>query len=271
MSDLEREYSPSSRVGGSADPFLADYHLRSASVRDGGPVVREVAGGSLYVEASPGAPLLVFVHGGYWQMLTAADSLYLAPALRRHGWSCAALEYTLAPAASLARMVAECRAGLEAVVMATGATTVVLAGHSAGAHLAAMVALAAVPPVPLTRAVLVSGVYDLRPLVRTTVNDVLGLDETSAAALSPILRPVAGRPDTVVAWGDNETDAFKAQSRAFAGHLRAAGVAATELECRGRHHFDIVDDLALPGQPLGALTLAGAPPSAGHDAGSPTA
>jgi len=95
-------------------------------------------------------------------------------------------------------------------------------------------------------------VYDLRPLVHTTVNDPLGLDEAGAAALSPMLLPLAaGRPAAVVVWGDNETDAFKAQGGEFGARLGAA-----TFECAGRHHFDIVDDLADPATPLGAATLA---------------
>jgi arylformamidase len=103
--------------------------------------------------------------------------------------------------------------------------------------------------------VLVSGVYDLRPLVHTSVNDVLGLDETAAADLSPVLHPSVGDADVVVAWGDNETDAFTTQSRGYADHVRADGLHVVELECSGRHHFDIVDDLADLSAPLGALTL----------------
>lgn len=255
MDNLEREYSPSSRAGGSADPFVADYQVRSAAARASlGTRVQPLGPDGVsgwVVPAEKGAPLLVFVHGGYWQALSAAESLYLAPALAQLGWSYAALDYTLAPAADLAQMERECAAGLRAL-SALGAGRVVLTGHSAGAHLAAMVSLVHAAPLAIDRLVLVSGVYDLRPLVHTTVNVPLGLNEASAAALSPLLLPSAGGvADVVVAWGDNDTDAFRAQGRAYARH-----VGARTLECVGRHHFDIVDDLVHPDTPLGALTLA---------------
>ncbi|MBP8208924.1 MAG: hypothetical protein KAY11_05100, partial [Ilumatobacteraceae bacterium] len=134
---------------------------------------------------------------------------------------------------------------------------VVLAGHSAGAHLAAMVSLVGPSPVPIARTVLVSGVFDLRPLVHTTVNLPLGLHAAAAAAISPQLLPVAASHEVVVAWGDNETDAFKAQSRAYAAHLAAAGTQVSSVECAGRHHFDIVEDLVRAGTPLGRLALGG--------------
>jgi arylformamidase len=105
--------------------------------------------------------------------------------------------------------------------------------------------------------VLVSGVYDLRPLVHTTVNDPLGLDLPRAEAASPMLLPVTNRPETTVVWGDNETDAFKAQGTTYAARLRGAGVDVSAFECAGRHHFDIVDDLVDPATELGAFTLGG--------------
>jgi arylformamidase len=261
MADLEREYSPSSRVGGSADPFIADYQGRSVAAQQGfGTTTVRLRGGSLLVpaECATTAPVLVFVHGGYWQALSAADSIYLAPAMHALGWSYLAVEYTRAPHATLLAMVDECGAALEALADELPQRgPVVLAGHSAGGHLAAMTALARRPAIGVDRVVLVSGVYDLRPLTHTSVNDVLGLDDSGAAALSPMLLSAHGDCEVVVAWGDNETDAFKAQSRAYAEHLRANGLHAMELECVGRHHFDIVDDLTDPSSALGGVTLAG--------------
>lgn len=258
VTDLEREYSPSSRVGGSSAPFVADYHQRSeVACHQLGERVRLLPGGSLFVEARRSAPLLVFVHGGYWQALSAAESMYLAPGALAAGWSYAAIEYTIAPEGTLPRMVREVAAALEAVVDVAGHCDLVLVGHSAGAHLAAMVSLASAPPVPVQRTVLVSGVFDLRPLLHTTVNDVLGLDLSGAVLQSPMLAPVVGAPEVVVAWGDNDTDAFRAQGTTYAAVLRSAGCAVTMLECEGRHHFDIVDDLIRPTSPLGSVALGG--------------
>lgn len=265
--DLEREYSPSSRVGGSSAPFVADYEARSAAATAALQGVADVlAGGHIVVPGRPGSPVLVFVHGGYWQALSAAASMYLAPGALALGWSYAAIEYTIAPAGAVESMVGECRDGLGAVIAALtdrlGAPPhrVVLAGHSAGAHLAAMVAVAGEPPAAVDRVVLVSGVFDLRPLLRTTVNDPLGLDELRAGRLSPQLLEVAapcrdGRTEVVVAWGDDDTKAFAAQSLAFVGHLEARGVRAVGFECAGRHHFDIVDDLVRPDTVLGEATV----------------
>ena len=258
MDDLEREYSPSSRAGGSAEPHVQRYVAESrhaAAAFDGR--VAATSAGSLVLPAEPGAPLLVFVHGGYWQALSADASLYLAPGAMAAGWAYAALEYTVAPEGTVEQMVAEVAAELVAVcALVPRPSHIVVAGHSAGAHLVAMTTLVAAAGVDVHRVALVSGVFDLRPLVHTTVNEPLGLDEAAAAALSPQLLPIGGHPaEVVVTWGDNDTNAFRAQSRLFAERLRYAGLAVQVLECAGRHHFDVVDDLVRPHTPLGAVTL----------------
>ncbi|MGB8860079.1 MAG: alpha/beta hydrolase [Ilumatobacteraceae bacterium] len=258
MTDLEREYSPSSRVGGSADPFIAAHRARSAAVREElGDRVIDIENGSLLVTASPTAPVFAFIHGGYWQALSASESLYLAPGALAHGWSYLAIDYTLAPDGTLPQMISQCRAALAALARHVMPPSVVLAGHSAGAHLAAMVSLVRQPPFPIERTVLVSGVFDLRPLVRTTVNAPLGLDVATAAALSPRLLPARAGARAVVAWGDNDTGAFAAQSRGYSAHLTASGASVSSFECPGRHHFDIVDDLVEPLTALGRATLFG--------------
>jgi arylformamidase len=237
---------------------MAAYEARSAAVRRSlGAEVRRLEGGSLVVSAGGDAPVLVFVHGGYWQALSAEASLYLAPAALALGWSYAAVEYTLAPAADLPTMVRECTSALAAIAAALGDVPMVVAGHSAGAHLTAMATLVREPPVPVVRTVLVSGVYDLRPLVHTTVNDPLALDLPAAEVMSPMLLPVTGHSEVTVVWGDNETDAFKAQGTTYAARLRVAGLEVAAFECAGRHHFDVVDDLVDPATELGALTVGG--------------
>ena len=258
MSDLEREYSPSSRVGGDASPFIAGYTSGSDAAR--ALLVDRISvldSGMVLVVEDPSAPLLVFIHGGYWQALSAAESLSLAPAALARGWSYAAVEYTIAPSGSVPQMVGECAAALAALPDAVSPSKVVLVGHSAGAHLAAMVSLASTAALSIDRTVLLSGVFDLRPLLQTTVNDPLGLDEAAAAALNPQLLPVVAGHDVVVAWGDNETDAFKQQSQAYAAHLVAAGLSVTAIECVGRHHFDIMDDVVDPLTELGRRSLGG--------------
>jgi arylformamidase len=125
------------------------------------------------------------------------------------------------------------RAALRWIVGRFPNASITLSGSSAGAHLAACAA----DPDQIDRLVLLSGIYDLRPLVETYVNDLVGLDLTEAAHLSPLFCPAPGVRTSVV-WGENETDAFKLQSLRYTAHVGGAG-----REIAARNHFDIVHDL----------------------------
>ena len=110
--DWQREYSPSSMIGGDLGPIIADWQERSAAVAATHEVEARPGGSLLVRAADPQAPLAVFVHGGYWRALSAADSLFMAPHYLRRGWSFLAVEYTIAPAGSVPQMIAETRAAL---------------------------------------------------------------------------------------------------------------------------------------------------------------
>ena len=122
------------------------------------------------------------------------------------------------------------------------AGNIVAAGSSAGAYLAAACADAA--PAPLRGIVPVSGIYDVAPLIGTSINDALGLDDATAAALD-LLTTARRFCPAVVAWGEIETSEFKRQSRAFAARLAGDAIPCTSLEVPGRNHFDVVLDLAI--------------------------
>lgn len=250
--DLEREYSPSSMVGGDAGPFLADYARRSAEARAALDCVEDQHYGpgaaqrlDLFPGPAPNGRLFVFVHGGYWQELSHKDSAPMAPQVVAAGQSFAAIDYTLAPRGTIEDMVAETAAALAWLAEATGATAMTVAGHSAGAHLvASQLAGEAGLPAVVDRLILISGVYDLRPLARTPINDALGLDEARAGALSPLLQAPRPGPAVRLVVGDFDTAQFIAQSHAYADHLRGHGIAASCAVVPGRNHFDIITDVS---------------------------
>ena len=201
------------------------------------------------------APLLAFIHGGYWQELSRVESRFPTATCISRGWNYAAIDHTLAPAAPLDRIVDESRRALRTLALRAEALSldpnrIVLAGHSAGAHLAAMVA-ADPDGTDVAGLVLVSGIYELEPLIGTTVNNRLGLDPDTARRNSPLLMDATGSPSTLVAHGSDETSEFKAQSAAFSHHLEAAGTTVTMLEVAKRNHFDVILDLTEPDTPLG--------------------
>ncbi len=174
-----------------------------------------------------------FVHGGYWQQLSKLDASFPAEDFLAAGVTYVAVGYDLCPDVDLAHIVGQVRAAVGWVRAHFPDAELTVSGSSAGAHLAAMAAVTE----DVDRLVLLSGVYDLRPLVDTYVNDAVGLNEDEAFALSPLLGEIPA-VSAMVVWGENETEAFKAQSTAFA---KALGVVPREI--LGRNHFDIVHDL----------------------------
>lgn len=216
----------------------------------------------LYRSGEPGAPLIVYLHGGYWQLGSRQDTAFVARAFNAAGIDIALPSYSLCPEVTVLQIIDEIRRCVIALWAATGKRPVV-AGHSAGGHLtAAMLATdwGAMPGAPrdLVRAGLsISGVFDLAPLIPTTMNRALRLDPAAAAAASPILwpPPPAGAA-LVAALGAEETPEFHRQSRAIAERWGRAGVATEVLAIAGANHFTVVDELTRPDSALFARMVA---------------
>jgi len=263
----EREYSPSSLIGGNYAPFLERYQVESTRSHRTLPVMRDLRYGPapralLDFFPAPagvvGPGLLVYIHGGYWQELSKDQSAFLAPAWHCAGVAHAVVGYTLAPAARLPDIVSECRAALRwlqasANSLRFDAGNMVVAGSSAGGYLAA--ACADGLERPLRGIVPVSGIYDVAPLIGTSINDALGLDASTASALD-LLSTTRQFSPGVVAWGEIETSEFKRQSQAFAARLATEGLRSTCLEIPGRNHFDVIFELGNPESALFAAAHA---------------
>jgi arylformamidase len=205
-----------------------------------GPGPREVM--DLF-SAGDDAPVAVFLHGGYWQALDRDWFSGLAPALLAHGVSLAIPSYDLCPAVRLGTILGQIRAAVEAVRARTGARPVVF-GHSAGGHMAACM----LSEGRASAAVAISGVFDLAPLIPTSLNTALDLDDREAAALSPIHWPVPNGStpggtvlDCLV--GADESPEFLRQSRMMADHWGAHGVETRYEALPGLNHFTVLDPL----------------------------
>lgn len=253
---LEQEYSPSSRVD-DMSVFLQQYSDDSQQAKQSLPHQADLQFtpelGLDYFPGPSGAPLVVYIHGGYWQELSKNESCFMAPSVVAQGYHLAVIDYTLAPQASIETMIKEsCQAiaWIKDQTWSINPPQIILCGSSAGAHLAACVLQAAaksqydLTPDTFTKAVLFSGIYDLRPLIETYINQPLGLDLKRATQLSPGLADNNQIPPCKLVWGANETAEFKRQSQQFAHFLEADGVSCEVLEIAERNHFDVVYNLA---------------------------
>lgn len=242
--EVDFQYSPSQHAKRPLPEYLEEYHDISC-VHDPKNLVQL------------NRPLVIYIHGGYWQKLSAADSLFNADDALKENVSLHAVEYTIAPQASIETMIDECIADVLQVITDLSPTHVVLSGCSAGAHLAAMCARHKEVSTLLQGVVLLSGIYDLRPLVVTPTNDPLGLDNERAAKLSPQLLSADVAPvAALLAVGKHESSEFIRQNHEYSEYLASAGTRVDTAVVVDRDHFDLPYDLLRRGTLVGDWTLA---------------
>jgi acetyl esterase/lipase len=216
-----------------------------------GEAEREVF--DLFYPAGRPEGLVVFLHGGYWLKFDKTFWSHLAAGPTARGWAVAMPSYTLAPAARISEITAQVTRAVAAAAERV-AGPLVIAGHSAGGHLAARMLCADVAlPVAdrVVRAVPISPLSDLRPLMKTKMNADLGIDAAEARAESPIFYSA---PEAMVhLWvGADERPAFLDQAR----WLAEAWGAPLTVE-PGRHHLDVIEGLAEPESGITRALLSG--------------
>ncbi len=199
--------------------------------------------------------LAVWVHGGYWRRFDRSDWSHFAAGARSRGWAVALPGYVLTPEVRIARITADvARAITLAAAEISG--SIRLSGHSAGGHLAARQICddSALPPevaARIERTLPISGVFDLRPLLRTQMNnEFFHLDDAEAATESPALRrPVEAA--RVHAWvGADERPEFIRQNALLANIWTGLAAEVAETVEPGVHHFTVIDPLTDPGSAI---------------------
>ena len=208
-----------------------------------------------------GAPVHMFVHGGYWRSGEKADYTCVAAPVLAAGGIAAIVEYDLMPGTRLPVLVHQIRraaAWLAAQVPALGGDPgrLTVSGHSAGAHLASYLAATgpsdvAAPTTQLAGLLLLSGIYDLTDIPGSFLKDEARMTATEAADWSPLSAHQHGGPRRIVALGADETPPFHAQAARLHSRFAAAGINSELLLRPGLNHMNVVLDLADPGRPLG--------------------
>ena len=245
---LDAAYNNSAAVKDSAQ-IVAGWEARSAKLRAAHPEGMGLRYGPAernridYFAARRDAPVLAFIHGGYWQNRSKEVFSFVAEGPLAWGINVALIGYTLAPQIRLDGIVAEIHAALDWLQSGIGmlggdASKLYLSGWSAGGHLTAM----AMGHPAVKGGLAISGIYDLEPMRLSYINDKLRLDEAEARRNSP---GRTEKPLTIV-YGAGELPELCRQSEDYAKLLdtKAIGLA-------GLNHFSVLEELA---SPHGALT-----------------
>jgi arylformamidase len=208
-----------------------------------------------FFPASNEGPIVVFIHGGYWQALDGSSFSHLAAGLNAHGIGVAIPSYDLCPSVTVADITGQMRSASRE--LGRLGRPLVMSGHSAGGHLAAcMLATdwpafdASLPQDLVTSAYTISGLFDLVPLVKTSVNNALRLDDAAAREASPLFwkAPPRGSLDAVV--GAHESAEYFRQSRSIVEVWGATGIATRFEAVPGTNHFTAIAPLADPQSPM---------------------
>ncbi len=254
-----------SRVGFSA--LLADYERASLAAIATESCAIDVRYGPLERQTfdffeSRGTPrgTLVYFHAGYWQSRDKSTFRFIAPSFTAAGLNVALVNYPLCPTVSLAELVEAakaCIAPIRAHVSAAGGPATVpwlVSGHSAGAHLAVELALArkdnTTEGFAIAGVIALSGIFDLGPLLTTTLNERLRLDAAGAMANSPLHRVRPHAAPALIVVGGEETPAFIEQSRTFHQAWLDAGNRSDLRIVPEADHFSLLRHFALAESPL---------------------
>jgi len=270
---LDSMYNNRALVPAHAQHF-AQWSAASALARKQGPCTLDVAYGQgqgetldIFPTDTPDAPVLVFIHGGYWRSLDKADHSFVAPPFTRQGACVVVPNYALCPAVTIPQIAMQMVQMLDWVwrhIARHGGdpSRITVAGHSAGGHLAALLLAcqwrdhAADLPVQLVRnALSVSGLYDLEPLRHTPfLQEALRLTPADARRASPALMPAPQKGQLYTVAGGDESAEFLRHNTLIQKNWGARAVPVCEA-LPGLNHFSVLEALANPKHRLHRLAV----------------
>ena len=267
QAEIDRAYDPALEVADLAG-LRRGYAAQSERARQTLQYVPRVPFGptldehvDIFPAEQPGAPVLVFIHGGYWRANTAQDFSCVALGPAALGMTVVAVNYALCPYVPLDEITRQARAALAWVLRHIeqyngDPRRVIVAGHSAGAHLAAMCLQTAWADTyglddPFIRAaLLVSGIYDIAPLRYSYLQPLIQLDDGIIRRNSPMFGVRSSSAEVLLTWGSRESEEFARQSREFHERWVDAGNSGSLLEQPGGDHFTAIHGFEDPQSPL---------------------
>ena len=243
-------------------PLLADFEQFNAQALDQGGWELDLPYGThprqrfdLRPTDSPARGTVIYFHAGYWQSRDKAQFRFLAPGFNALGWHAALVNYPLCPEVGVPQIVESAAEAFKQVLrhqaLRGRGGPVVLCGHSAGAHLVVELALQQARQaqdihLPLAGVLPVSGIFDLAPLVGTSLNQRLQLDGDQARACSPLHRAGPNAAPALFLVGETETAAFHSQTQHMHQAWQAQGNPSAWQAVPGADHFSILETLCAP-------------------------
>ncbi len=212
--------------------------------------------------AGAGAPVHMFVHGGYWRRFSAREHDFLAPSFVTEGVAFVSVNYALCPEVTIDEIVRQVRAAAawvhrHAAEFGGDPDRITISGHSAGGHLVATTLSTDwagaydLPPDLLKGGLAISGLFDLAPFPFTFLQPRLQLTCDQVRRNSPILHvPAWPLCPLALAVGGREQDEFKRQSKDYLTAWQSSGHEGRYLELADHDHFTVLDELQRPGSEL---------------------
>jgi len=256
-----------------ATQVIARYATDSAAVRKQFPPQTERYGPSeaetldiFAPEGAKGLPVMVFIHGGAWRGLQKEDASAPAPTFIRNGCLYVALNFANSPAVTLPEMAAQCRRALlwiSANIARFGGDPgrIFVSGHSSGGHLSAVMlttdwrALGG-PQDLIKGGVVMSGMYELYPVLLSARSSYVKLTSADVVALSPMRQLANLACPVMVVSGDKESPEFQRQATEFAAVLAGMGKLANRFTLFGKNHFEVPEVLNTGATPVSQAVLA---------------
>ena len=217
-------------------------------------------------ESTFGAPVHIHIHGGRWTLFTKDEESFIAPTFVSAGVACVVPDFSNIPKVRIPEMVAQVKFAIawtyrNAASFGGDPERIHLSSHSSGSHLAGVALLTdwekefGLPGDVVKSALLVSGMYDMRPVMLSARSSYVKLTDEEVLALSAILQPERAHTPLTLVYGEKETPEFRRQPKAYAEVLAAAGKPVKVVEIPGVNHFEILRQLGEPGSEVARLAL----------------
>ncbi|WP_426232997.1 alpha/beta hydrolase [Pararhizobium sp. DWP3-4] len=205
-------------------------------------------------------PVHIFIHGGYWRMFSKRDYSYVANTVTKAGAIAVIVDYALMPSVRMYVLVDQVRRAKRWVTgnidtYGGDPSRLTVSGHSAGAHLATFLFNEHQERSGIAAALLLGGLYDLKPLQRSFLAAEIGITDEEVLAFSPMSQSFDRDCRVTVAVGAEETSPFHKQANDFVMMLEMQGQAVSKRSITGVNHMSSVRDLGLSASSTGTLLL----------------